>query len=241
MTTALGYNNKFMLFIDNLYRKYHNTITEIRNKMAYTKYELSHNIFPMFDDIEAEIVCMLLLESNPKKIIEFSPCTGWSTLYMLNTIIIGNLQSYVYSFDIVDKCINNINMYSDLSKRWLFHLDDVNNHYKNFLDVDYLFIDSDHSKEFTLKYIDNLLEPLLIYLKQNNKYIYVSVHDVFHSEIPSEEGLEVIKFLEKYNIGYFAPANKDHYKELLNIRNIYQFGSDIHYSTLNTAIFFLLG
>ncbi len=78
---------------------------------------------------------------------------------------------------------------------------------------------------------------MLKYLKDKNKKIYVSVHDVFYSNTPSEEGEEVIKFLEKYNIEYFAPANNDHFKELLNIRNKYGFASNIHFHIKNTAIF----
>jgi len=184
---------------------------------------------------------MLLLETNPQKIIEFSPCGGWSTLYMLNTIDIGNLISSVHSFDIIDRCTNNINMYNNaLNKRWTFYLDDVSNHYTSFYDADFLFIDSDHSREFTIKYINNLLEPLLQYVKSHNKKIYVSVHDVYHTNIPSEEGEEVIKFLEKYNISYFAPANHYHYKEILNIRNKYSFGTNVHQAVTNPAIFFML-
>jgi hypothetical protein len=198
---------------------------------------------PQFDDIEAEIVCLILMHIKPKKIYEFSPCGGWSTLYMLNTLDLLKIDSKIDSFDIQNICTININKFNNLKDKWQFHLGDVQKEYINFPDdIDYLFIDSDHSYNFTKNYIENLLNPLLIKLKNKNKKIFVSVHDVFHSNKPSEEGVLVIKFLEKNNIEYFSPLNDNHKNNILQLRLSNNVDTNlVHHATTNPCIFFILG
>jgi hypothetical protein len=196
---------------------------------------------PQFDDIEAEILCLILMYLKPSLICEFSPCGGWSSLYMLNTIDIIKMDCILNSFDIIDNC--TINIKDDLKDRWLFHLGNVENEYDKFTDeIDFLFIDSDHSAEFAQRYITKVLEPLLISCKKNNKKIFVSVHDVFHRPKPSIEGKLVIEFLEKNNIEYFSPNNNSHNKEILSLRNDSNLDTKIiHHAQYNPVIFFILG
>lgn len=242
MSYTLGKNDYFLYLLENLYGNdiFIDNLNEIKRRMR-----LVHSFSrPQFDDIEAEIVCLILMYLNPKKICEFSPCGGWSSLYMLNTLdVMKNTECHLHSYDIIDNCTSNINNFTDLKNQWSFYLGNVEEKYIHFNeDIDYLFIDSDHSAEFTKKYIDELLKPLLIKLRNINKKIFVSVHDVFHSNIPSDEGKLVIEFLNKNNIEFFSPLN-DYQKDIIqNLRNNSKLDKNgVHYSTTNPSIYFILG
>jgi len=244
MATLLGYDPKFMNILKTLYSNedYIKILRDIKENMSKI-YKLSS---PQFDDIEAEILCLLLLHFKPKIIYEFSPCGGWSTMYILNSLFLsGNTSARVNSYDIHDTSCKLINKFEDLSSIWNFHLGNVLDEFNNFdFNMDYLFIDSDHSKEFAENYVNNLLEPLLTYTRQNNRKIICSVHDVFHStgvKIPSEEGEVVINFLNKYNLSYFSPNNLSHSVEIEDIRYSKNLVCpNIHVSYFNPAIFFIL-
>ena len=86
------------------------------------------------------------------------------------------------------------------------------------------------------------MNPLLIKLKNINKKIFVSVHDVFHTNVPSDEGKIVIEFLEKNNIEYFSPLNDFQKIEILRFRNFSNLDKEtVHYAETNPCIFFILG
>ena len=131
MLYTLGKNDYFINLLEKLYGNniLINNLNEIKKRMR-----LVHNYtIPQFDDIEAEIVCLILMFLNPKNIYEFSPCGGWSTLYMLNTLdVINNKKCNVHSFDIIDKCTSNINKFDNLVNQWNFHLGNVE-------DMSYMF------------------------------------------------------------------------------------------------------
>jgi hypothetical protein len=239
---TLGKSNSFMSLLMDLYTTpaYVENLNIIKKRMR----PVHKRSNAMFDDIEAEIVCLLLMHAKPSLVYEFSPCGGWSTLYMLNTLDLLNLPTgRVVSFDIQDSCTENIGSFDTLARRWEFKLGNVENEYPFFTsDIDYLFIDSDHSAAFTQKYIDELLTPLLTQLRAVNKKIFVSVHDVFHNPTPSEEGELVIQFLEKHGIEYFSPANSVHKSVLEALRKSNDVDvSEVHYWTSNSCIFFQLG
>lgn len=243
MSYTLGKSDYFLNLLEKLYgnNTFINNLNEIKKRMrGLDKYATC----PQFDDIEAEIVCLILMYINPKKICEFSPCGGWSSLYMLHTLnVMNNTECQLHSYDIIDSCTSNINKFNDLKNQWIFYLGNVEEQYIHFNeDIDYLFIDSDHSASFTKKYIDELLNPLLITLKNSNKKIFVSVHDVFHSNIPSDEGKLVIEFLEKNNIEYFSPLNDYQRDKIQTIRNNTNLDKEnVHSSTTNPCIYFVLG
>lgn len=239
--TSLGKCNYFINLLESLYNNKDiiMNLNIIKERMRMVKNYTS----PQFDDIEAEIVCMILMHINPKKIFEFSPCGGWSTLYMLNTLdIMNNTDCKLISFDIEDNCSSNINKFSNIKNQWKFYLGNVEERYSDFTDeIDYLFIDSDHSSDFTKKYIECLLNPLLIKIRNNNKKMFVSVHDVFHSVIPSDEGKLVIDFLEKNNIEYFSPINYIHKNDIMKYRNNSNLDKfEVHYAITNPCIYFIL-
>jgi predicted O-methyltransferase YrrM len=242
MSYTLGKSDSFMNLLTRLYTT--PDYVEILNKVKQRMRPVHSRSNAMFDDIEAEIVCLLLMHANPSLVYEFSPCGGWSTLYMLNTLDLMNSPTgRIVSFDIQDRCTKNIGSFDSLARRWEFKLGNVENEYKTFTsDIDYLFIDSDHSAAFTQKYIDELLTPLLAQLRAANKKIIVSVHDVFHTPKPSEEGELVIQFLKTHGIEYFSPKHSDHAATINALRTSNKVDtSAIHSYVSNPCIFFELG
>jgi hypothetical protein len=242
MSYTLGKSDFFINLLENLYGNDSLIVklNEIKNRMrqfrSYTN--------PQFDDIEAEIVCLILMVLNPKTIYEFSPCGGWSTLYMLNSLdVINNTECKVHSFDINDQCSSTINKIDKFKNRWVFNLGNVEDKYATFSEeIDYLFIDSDHSEGFAKKYIEELLNPLLIKLRGVNKKIFVSVHDVFHNNFPSEEGKLVIDFLDQNKIEYFSPLYDSHKLDIQRFRDAANLDKNsVHFSATNPCIFFILG
>lgn len=202
----------------------------------------SASLSPQFDDIEAEIMCLLIMHFESKHIYEMSPSHGWSTLYMLNTVDVSNMDSIVHSYDTEDTCVANINGFPNLATKFDFHLGDVKNEYVNFSDqLDFVFIDCDCSVDFAKDYIANLLTPLLEKAKLQNKKTIVCIHDIFHNETPSSEGEFVIEFITQNNLQYFSPKNNEHSQILAGLRSDVGIDTElIHHATSNPAIFFIL-
>lgn len=241
MEYTLGKSAAFMQLLRELYTNpvYIERLNAIKQRMRPV-HAHSH---AQFDDIEAEIVCLLLMHVNPSLVYEFSPNGGWSTQYMLNTLDVMNSESgRIVSFDTEDHCTRNINPIESLNRRWTFVLGNVEEQYKTFsTEIDYLFIDCDHSAPFARKYIDEVLTPLLAGVRASGKRMFVSVHDVFHSSTPSEEGALVIEFLNANGIEYFSPANAVHKAEIADLRDASGLDTKlVHYYTANSCIFFVL-
>ena len=230
------------IFVKELYNTHRDSLFELRKKM-----KINHNFgTPQYDDIEAELTILFILHYKPKHIIEFSPCTGWSTSIMLDTLEKTNNNSKITSYDIVDKCSTYINTLNHKNVEWNFELGDVTKKFNtwNLNTIDYLFIDSDHSTDFAVNFIDNLLKPLLENCKLNKKHVVVSVHDVFHGRKaePIEEGKEVINFLLQHNIEYYTVAKSlvQNYNVINNFRKNIGISDLIHGSETNPSIFFIL-
>lgn len=235
------YDNQFII---NLYQVHIEKIRKIREQM---KKRYAPHWSPQFDDTEAEITCLLLFCFKPKKVIEFSPYCAWSTSIILDALAENKNDAILTSYDVIDSCLENLQP----SNRWNFVKGDVQQQYANWnlSNMDYLFIDSDHSREFALHYVDNLLAPLLRECRNQNKQLPVSVHDVFHRVIASDEGQMVINFLHRNGIRYYTAAcTKENYYELVQVKKALGIDEVIHKSCgrveletqANSAIFFIL-
>ena len=257
-------------FIEKLYKHHIQHIIFNRKLMKKRILNDIDSFQPQFDDTESEITMLLIFHFKPKNIIEFSPCGGWSTSIILGALNINNNDGTLKSYDINDYCLRNVTPPSNTN--WQFTKIDVSLKFDEFVssNVDYLFIDSDHSKTFADNYINKLLIPLLTKCKKDRKQIIVSVHDVFHySKLPSSfEGIQIINFLSENNIPYFTascgprpyatrtqisnPQNDDYltenYKQIMKIKkelNIHEvihksWGRDKLINQSNSAIFFIL-
>jgi hypothetical protein len=104
-----GYNHDLMALVTRLYPIYQAELRDLKDQLR-TVYTASDG-FPQYDDIEGELTILFLLHFQPRRIFEFSPSHGWSTLYILNAIQTyqqqqGESKSIVElkSFDLEDYC-----------------------------------------------------------------------------------------------------------------------------------------
>lgn len=227
-----------------LYKKYNDELIELENTVRGF---LTPEFKPQFSDIEAELTYMLLREVKPDNVVEFSPCHGYSTVWILLALRKNN-KGLLHSFDIINNCEEQIPEY--LKDRFRFTQGDVKKNLHKFpKKIDYLFIDSDHSKEFCEWYIDTVF-PLI-----NN--IYVSVHDVLKrhpsGKLVFGEAKHISRWCEENNIPYFGASTLydisdipiidknarpmiDQYKESHGFQTVNIFAKDKYQR--NSAIFF---
>jgi hypothetical protein len=214
-------------YIKQLYEKYKIELHELQSYLKEAKQKVY--LSPMFDDIEAEITYMRLRELKPKNIYEFSPCHGYSTIIMAFAVMKNNNGAKIKTYDIEDFCTSNFNALG-LNSIIDVTIGDVQLKYNEFQDVDYLFIDSDHSKEFATFYTQNLLNDLY---KEN--YIPGSCHDIFHYSSPSEEGEVIIDFLNSKNISWYTPHTDQN--EINLLRETFNLGEVHHYKANSVLLF----
>ena len=193
-----------------------------------------HLLVPMLDDLEAEITYLFIRDRHPGVVVEMSPNTGWSTTWILSALR-DNGSGALWSYDLHD---TSSKLVPDklAGKRWHFVLGDARTTITNAPEFNYLFIDSDHSKEFAEWYTKALLPRV-------KPGCIVSVHDVYHDSVPSEEGAVVIRWLTARGIAHWtvSPAvNAGVTEAILEERR--QLGGDfsrrIHVGTKESMLFF---
>ncbi|MHA2059361.1 MAG: class I SAM-dependent methyltransferase [Candidatus Ranarchaeia archaeon] len=191
---------------------------------------------PQLDDLVTEITYMLIREVKPKTIVEISPGIGWSSSWILQALKDNNI-GHLYSFDLVDHVSKALP--TTLTKeRWTFTSGDVKTHLEKIpKNIDYLFMDSDHSGEFAEWYIKDVFPRV-----RDN--VPVSVDDVYHTSEVKEEGLVVLSWLKDRNLAFFTPSpakNKQVFDNLNQKRKELGIKGDIHFiSKRNPTIFFIM-
>jgi hypothetical protein len=245
-------------FILSLYEKYEKDLKKVRQQLKFvyvTKgypfyrslpgYKLLKNVFkkspnyylnPQLDDIEAEITYLLIRETKPQNIVEFSPCGGWSSMWILHALK-DNGSGTLHSYDLIDDSIKIIPQKLSAGRR-NFVRGDVKKTISEFpASIDYLFIDSDHSEEFTNWYIENVFPKL-------RPGTPVSIHDVFHTADAGEfdkEGAVIIEWLKKNDLNYFSAAkNKfpSNFNNITNLKSKFGLNWKVHFVETNSMIFF---
>ena len=123
--------------IVDLYKKHHRTLKELNKRKTSrlrtaTSLGTTNAFRPQFDDVESEIVALLVLEAKPQRIVEFSPCKGWSTCILLDALcmIDTDKPSSVASYDIHDECKWLVERYKPDNVFWNFYLGDVAEQFK---------------------------------------------------------------------------------------------------------------
>lgn len=191
---------------------------------------------PQLDDVEAEITYLLLRELRPRTIVEVSPCGGWSSTWILRAIR-DNGVGHLFSFDLVDDSVKNIPLELAEGKRTFIQGKIQENLSKLPEEIEYLFVDSDHSSLFAEWYIEHLFSRL----KSGTP---VSIHDVFHTGDPSgfdSEGGVVVKWLEDRKISFFTPSpakNPSAFNEINRTKLSLNVIEGIHRSKFNSMIYF---
>ena len=191
---------------------------------------------PQLDDIEAEITYLLIREYRPQTVVEISPCGGWSTSWILQALK-DNGCGKLYSFDLIDDATKNVPF--ELSDgRWNFYLGDITKAVDKLpMDIDYLFVDSDHSAEFANWYIQYIFSRV-------KKGCPVSVHDVYHTVLPGSHGSEgevIIEWLREKGVDYFTPSqakNPMDFRKLMEVKRRLGINKRIHWTQTNPMIFF---
>lgn len=250
MVITLGRNDNIMTILTQLYSNSNQEALEKLKQVKSRMKSVATQVTPQFDDIEAEITCLLLMYAKPQQIREFLSYYGWSTMYLLNTIDLGLLTgSRVHSYGFHQHNHQITTKFPALLDQLTVTYGDVVTQFPSMLEseTDFLFIDSNHDQEFAQQYINQLLVPLLDKLKKNNKKIFVVVHDVFHAMYEtnyefSAESKMLLQFLRQKGISYFSPQNFSNKKKIAELRA--QSGLDqeqVNSYTTNPAIFFILG
>jgi len=195
------------------------------------------SLCPQLDDVEAEVTYLLVRQFRPCSIVEISPMAGWSSSWLLHALR-DNGAGTLHSFDVIDDSVRLLP--SDLTHgRWEFIRGDV----RRTLDrlprqIDYLFMDSDHSEQFARWYVDKILTRL-------QPGALVSVHDVFHTSDPcghNKEGGIIVEWLAQHRKEFFtaSPAKEpSHHRVVNDMRRLLGLGDLIHHSQTNSMLFFV--
>ncbi len=230
-------------FIEYLYKKYYFELKFLRKQQKARIEKM--NFMPHYDDIEAEILYMTIREFKPAYSIEFSPYYGYSTTWILAALNKNN-HGVLKSFDIVDYSFTKVSE-TDTENRWELIISDVTKYYSlfDYSKIDFAFIDSDHSKEFAQKYIQEFLKPLHESAKSGCKIVPIITHDIYSWETgaaPTEEGEEVLNFLKEMNIGYFAPSCfYEDFQKVKTLRQSLGIADYVHDVEGNPSILYFLG
>ena len=251
-------------FLISLYEKYFNDLRKVRafQKELYSQkgylwcekhgwYRAVRYVFrkagiiqppqggmkPQLDDIEAEITYLLIREHRPETVVEISPCGGWSTAWILHAIKDNGIGT-LYSYDLIDDATKNVP--PELSNgRWEFNLGDITKALEKLPEnIDYLFMDSDHSAEFANWYIQQVFPRV----RKGNP---VSVHDVYHTALPGSHGSEgevIIEWLRDKGIDCSTASrakNREGFQKLMAVKKLLGISKLIHWTQTNPMIFFL--
>ncbi len=195
-----------------LYERYADDLKEVRRQQYWFKQRHDNPLvrrlckwglrrsmlFPALDDVEAEITYMLIRDRRPNVILEMSPNGGWSTSWILSAVRDNANGGQLWSYD-VHRASTRLVPRNLTRGRWHFMQGDARTTISDAPDFDYLFIDSDHSEAFAAWYVGHVFPRL-------RPGTIVSVHDVFHSPEPSEEGQVVIRWLTTKGLTFWTPS-----------------------------------
>jgi len=210
--------------ISELYEKYKRDLIAVRK---YQRKHYKNNLSPgrsLYGDIECELTYLLIREISPKTVVEISPFYGWSTSWILHGLRdngLGHLYSYDQLFDFPGSsspltelpCLSTLP--EDLTKnRFTLSEGDVREQINIPDQIDYLFIDSEHTAEFAKWFIRKLFP-------RTRKGSVVSVHDIegngynddFLADVryrmkggENGEDREVLNYLKLSGINFFHSA-----------------------------------
>ncbi len=196
------------------------------------------DFLPQLDDIEAEITYLRLRDTTPETVVEISPCGGWSTTWILQSLK-DNKRGILYSYDMIDRAPRNIPR--DLvDKNWEFFKGDITQKPNTIPEgIDYLFMDSDHSGQFAQWYVETIFPRV-------KHGAPVSVHDVYHANSFADHASEpcvIVKWLKDNNIRFFSPSpyfSNDLNSIIRKKRSELGLPQQIHSAQNNSIVFFNL-
>lgn len=155
-------SNKETEFILGAWKKYSSEIifNEIKNHKSYWR---------MFHKFESEVLYSLIREIKPKNLLELGCWEGFTSLIMMKAIRANNTPATFTSSDLKDQ--SKYMDYDDgVTSRRLIVGDSKQTIDSKIGELDFLFIDSDHTYDFA-KWYCNTVVPLV------KKGCFVMVHD----------------------------------------------------------------
>ena len=140
-----------------------------KNKISSKKL-LSHpSNSKMFQWFESEVLYSLVREILPSKIIEFGPYNGLTSSIIIKAMEANNKKCDLISFDL-RKESTSLDYISNLTSRKLV-IGDIKETCLPYLDdIDFIFIDADHSYKFGQWYCENVFPKL-------RKGTIIMIHD----------------------------------------------------------------
>ncbi|WP_248958344.1 class I SAM-dependent methyltransferase [Sphaerisporangium perillae] len=186
-------------FVIDLYRKYAEDLRTVRGEQQKLR-AANPDAATKLDDLEAEITYLMVREHRPEVVVEIGSLDGWSTTWLLRALR-DNGTGHLYTYDLVDNARNNVpeELAAD---RWTFvHGDAREKLAGHDHEIDYLFVDAAHTRNFARWYVNELFPTV-------PPGVPVSVHDVFHTRRPwpFSEGRVVLSWLADRGIEYFTAS-----------------------------------
>jgi len=162
-------------------------------------------LYGQFTDREKDFLYHFVQELKPSSVVEFSSCCGYVTSIIASALRDSNVVSESFdTYEIDLQCYNHT-----CNNLWMQDFDSVNvvcGDVMKTMNTDslkrckFLFVDSDHSKEFAESYVNKFFSLL-------SNDCYVAVHDIYCSEETNPESLVILNYLKKNNIHevYYVP------------------------------------
>ena len=208
-------------YVAGLYDKYAGELIDLKSYIRSYCDEMDQRPGPrmrrQYDDLEAEILYMLVRETNPQTPVEMSPKDGWSSLWILLALEKNKeerddvLGGRLYSYDLRDTSSRNLP--DRLREQRTMVTGDVSQNVRKLPgEIDLLFVDSAHSAPFARRYFKAIMTRVL-----NGGM--VSIHDVYQPVLrvlPETESRYVRDTLFKDNgINYLSLSSINPFSTLI--------------------------
>jgi predicted O-methyltransferase YrrM len=196
------------------------------------------DLSPSFGDVQSELVYLFVRTLEPSVVVEISPAGGWSTSWILSALR-DNGHGTLHSYDRLNDSTRTIpeELRHD---RWVFTQGDVRKLvYTLPTDIDYLFLDADHSRSFAEWYIGALLSKL-------RPNVLVSVDDVYRNwEVDKQsefgESKVVLDWLSRHQSPSFTASpvhDRAVFGAIQEVRRSIGVSPQILPTSVNPAVFF---
>ena len=152
-------------------------------------------MYGQFTDTERSFLYNFVRKIKPNKILEFSPCHGYTTMLIRTALFHEEIKPEYFTTYEIDReyynnTVKNLKAFPDVNIIFGDVLQEMD--LKRIAECDLLFVNSDHHKEFVERYVDKffyLLKP----------GAWVGIHDIaFHPQ--NGETQVIVQFLKDRSI-----------------------------------------
>jgi predicted O-methyltransferase YrrM len=197
----LGWVKDNSKYIAGLYDKYAVDLIRVRKEQVNTY----NNIvgYPMFDDVEAELLYMLVRERKPDRVVELGSCTFWSTTWLMWGLH-DNAHGHLFTYDLAPGPLDNIPdvLRQAVGQRFDFTTVQGDALKQDIPDgIDMLLQDAAHELPWAQDFMDYALPKV-------NTGGLIMIHDVFALATPAHgEAIAAYKYLDENNMKCWTPSS----------------------------------